>query len=105
MRVLIAAVGRLKQGPERELAASYRKRAEAAGRSLGFRDFEMIEIRESRAQDAERRRLAGGRGQRARRRRVLRHCAGARQRQRQRRANNEARIATARTAGNHAVQG
>ena len=57
MRVLIAAVGRFKQGPERELATSYRKRAEATGRSLGFRDFEMIEIRESRAQDAERRRV------------------------------------------------
>jgi len=57
MRLLIAAVGRLKQGPERELAASYRKRAEATGRALGFRDFEMIEIRESRAQDAERRRV------------------------------------------------
>jgi 23S rRNA (pseudouridine1915-N3)-methyltransferase len=56
MRILIAAVGRLKQGPERELAAVYRKRAEAIGRSLGLRDFEIVEIRESRAQDAERRR-------------------------------------------------
>ena len=57
MRVVIAAVGRLKQGPERELAASYRKRAEATGRALGFRDIEIVEIRESRAQDAERRRI------------------------------------------------
>jgi len=57
MRVLIAAVGRLKQGPERELAASYRKRAEATGRGLGLRDIEVVEIRESRAQDAERRRV------------------------------------------------
>jgi 23S rRNA (pseudouridine1915-N3)-methyltransferase len=57
MRLLIAAVGRLKQGPERELAASYRKRAEIAGRQLGLRDFEIVEIRESRAQDAERRRV------------------------------------------------
>jgi 23S rRNA (pseudouridine1915-N3)-methyltransferase len=56
MRLLIAAIGRLKQGSERELAASYRKRAQAAGRSLGLRDIEVIEIRESRAQDAERRR-------------------------------------------------
>jgi 23S rRNA (pseudouridine1915-N3)-methyltransferase len=56
MRVLIAAVGRLKQGPERELATAYRKRAEAIGRNLGLRDFEIVEIRESRAQDAERRR-------------------------------------------------
>jgi 23S rRNA (pseudouridine1915-N3)-methyltransferase len=57
MRVLIAAVGRLKQGAERDLAASYRKRAEAAGRPLGWRDLEVIEIRESRAQNAERRRV------------------------------------------------
>jgi len=57
MRVVIAAVGRLKQGPEREIAASYRKRAETTGRPLGFRDIEVIEIRESRAHDVERRRL------------------------------------------------
>jgi 23S rRNA (pseudouridine1915-N3)-methyltransferase len=57
MRILIAAVGRLKQGPERELAANYRKRAETVGRSLGLRDIEIVEIRESRAHDAERRRV------------------------------------------------
>jgi 23S rRNA (pseudouridine1915-N3)-methyltransferase len=57
MRLLVAAIGRLKQGPERELAAWYRKRAEATGRPLGWRDVEIIEIRESRAQGAERRRV------------------------------------------------
>jgi len=57
MRVLIAAVGRLKQGPERELAAAYCKRAMAVGRSFGLRAVEIVEIRESRAQDAERRRI------------------------------------------------
>jgi 23S rRNA (pseudouridine1915-N3)-methyltransferase len=57
MRLLIAAVGRLKRGAEHELAASYRKRAEATGRSLGLRDVEVIEIRESRAQNPERRRV------------------------------------------------
>jgi len=57
MRIVVAAVGRLKQGPERELASWYRKRAEAAGRPLGLREFEVVEIRESRAQDAERRRV------------------------------------------------
>ena len=56
MRLLICAIGRLKQGPERELAASYRKRAEDTGRPLGLRTIEIVEIRESRAQDAERRR-------------------------------------------------
>ena len=56
MRLLIVAVGRLKQGPERELAVAYRKRAEAVGRGFGLRDIEIVEIRESRAQDVERRR-------------------------------------------------
>ena len=57
MRIVIAAVGRLKQGPERELAAAYRKRAEQVGRAFGLRDIEIVEIRESRAADAERRRI------------------------------------------------
>src|ERR1700728_1181648 len=57
MRIVIAAVGRLKDGPERELAANYRKRAEAVGRGLGLREVETVEIRESRAQDAELRRI------------------------------------------------
>ena len=57
MRVLVAAVGRLKRGAEHELAASYCKRAEATGRSLGLRNVEVIEIRESRAQNPERRRV------------------------------------------------
>jgi 23S rRNA (pseudouridine1915-N3)-methyltransferase len=56
MRILVIAVGRLKQGPERELAETYRKRAAAVGRTLGLREIETLEIRESRAQDAERRR-------------------------------------------------
>jgi 23S rRNA (pseudouridine1915-N3)-methyltransferase len=56
MRVVIAAVGRLKQGPEHALAAEYRKRAQAVGRSFGLRDIEIVEIRESRAREAERRR-------------------------------------------------
>ena len=57
MRLLIATVGRLKQGPERDLAAAYHKHAEAVGRSLGLRGIEVVEIRESRAQDVERRRV------------------------------------------------
>jgi len=56
MRLVVAAVGRLKQGPERELAVSYGKRAANAGKPLGVRDIEVIEVRESRAHDAERRR-------------------------------------------------
>jgi 23S rRNA (pseudouridine1915-N3)-methyltransferase len=57
MRVIIIAIGRLKQGPERELAETYRKRAQAIGRGLGMREIEIVEIRESRAVDAERRRV------------------------------------------------
>jgi 23S rRNA (pseudouridine1915-N3)-methyltransferase len=55
MRILVAAVGRLKAGPERELAERYRKRAADAGRSLGLQGFDVVEIRESRADNVERR--------------------------------------------------
>ena len=57
MRIIVIAVGRLKQGPERELSEHYRGRFSALGRNLGVREIEIIEIRESRAQDAERRRI------------------------------------------------
>ena len=57
MRIVVAAVGRLKQGPERELAERYRKRAADAGRSVGLNAFDIVEIKESRADDAARRRL------------------------------------------------
>src|SRR6202165_4050910 len=57
MRIVVAAVGRLKQGPERELAERYRKRAADAGRSAGLTAFDIVEIRESRAGDAARRML------------------------------------------------
>jgi 23S rRNA (pseudouridine1915-N3)-methyltransferase len=57
MRIAVAAIGRLKDGPERELAERYRKRAEQSGRRLGFRDVELIEIRESRAQEVGKRTL------------------------------------------------
>ena len=51
MRLLVAAVGRLRDGPERELADRYLKRAGQIGRRIGFQDTEVVEIRESRAQD------------------------------------------------------
>ena len=57
MRLLVAAVGRLKKGPETELSERYRKRAVQTGRQLGLRDVEIIEIRESRAADPARRML------------------------------------------------
>jgi 23S rRNA (pseudouridine1915-N3)-methyltransferase len=55
MRIVVAAVGRLKQGPERDLAERYRKRAADAGRGIGFRGVEIIEIRESKAREMEKR--------------------------------------------------
>jgi 23S rRNA (pseudouridine1915-N3)-methyltransferase len=47
MRLLIAAVGKLKQGPERDLYAHYLGRAEAAGRKLHLSPFDSIEIAEA----------------------------------------------------------
>ena len=55
MRIIVAAIGRLKQGPETELSARYAKRAAQTGRSLGLREVEIIEIRESRAAEPEKR--------------------------------------------------
>lgn len=57
MRIVVAAVGRLKRGPETELAARYAKRAAQTGRTIGLRDIDVIEIRESRADDAGKRML------------------------------------------------
>jgi 23S rRNA (pseudouridine1915-N3)-methyltransferase len=45
----ILAVGRMKQGPERELCARYLERAAAGGRSLGLSGFAVAEFPESRA--------------------------------------------------------
>ncbi len=55
MRLIVAAVGRLKAGPERQLAERYRERAAQLGRGIGLRDIELVEIAESRNRDAGRR--------------------------------------------------
>ncbi|HLH89513.1 MAG TPA: 23S rRNA (pseudouridine(1915)-N(3))-methyltransferase RlmH [Xanthobacteraceae bacterium] len=55
MRLIVAAIGRLKAGPERELAERYRDRAAKVGRAVGLRDVEIVEIRESRAQETAKR--------------------------------------------------
>jgi 23S rRNA (pseudouridine1915-N3)-methyltransferase len=52
MRLIVISIGRLKQGPEQELAERYRERFEDIGRKLGFRGLEVLEIPESRARDA-----------------------------------------------------
>ena len=55
MRLIVAAIGRLKAGAERELAERYRDRVAKAGRAVGLRDIEIVEIRESRAPEVARR--------------------------------------------------
>ncbi|KIZ34319.1 MULTISPECIES: 23S rRNA (pseudouridine(1915)-N(3))-methyltransferase RlmH [Rhodopseudomonas] len=52
MRLAVIAIGRLKQGPERELAERYRARFDDVGRKLGLRGLEIHELPESRARDA-----------------------------------------------------
>lgn len=56
MRIVVAAIGRLK-GAETELSERYRKRAAQTGRQLGWRNVEIVEIRESRADDPSKRML------------------------------------------------
>ena len=51
MRLLVIAVGRLKDGPERDLVERYSQRFADMGRKLGFRGLEVHEIAESRARD------------------------------------------------------
>jgi len=55
MRLLIAAVGRLKAGPERELLARYVERTNAAGKSLALSPLDIVEIPESVAKTAAKR--------------------------------------------------
>jgi 23S rRNA (pseudouridine1915-N3)-methyltransferase len=55
MRLTVVAIGRLKQGPERQLAERYRERAAKSGRAIGFRSLDVVEVEESRAREAERR--------------------------------------------------
>ena len=55
MRIVIAAVGKLKRGPEQDLAERYRERAVKSGRGIGLRSLEVIEIAESRARETQRR--------------------------------------------------
>jgi len=53
MRLVVAAVGRLKAGPERELAERYRERASKLSRSVGLHPVDITEIEESRARRPE----------------------------------------------------
>ncbi len=53
MRIAIHAVGRLKAGPERELAERYLDRSEKAGRAIGLSGVSVREVPESRAREAQ----------------------------------------------------
>jgi len=52
MRLMVIAVGRLKDGPERELAERYAKRFDDLSRRIGMRGLELHEIPESKVKDA-----------------------------------------------------
>jgi len=65
MRVHIAAIGRMKQGPERQLVARYLDRAIAAGKPLALTGFEVAELAESRVSSAPSRKAEEARALRA----------------------------------------
>ncbi|MFY8032096.1 MAG: 23S rRNA (pseudouridine(1915)-N(3))-methyltransferase RlmH [Devosia sp.] len=52
MKIHVAAVGRMKQGPERELVARYLDRAVLSGKPLALTGFEVTELTESRSTSA-----------------------------------------------------
>lgn len=54
MKIFVAAVGRIRSGPEMELARDYASRAEAGGRQLGLAPVEIVEVeaRDARAEAA-----------------------------------------------------
>ncbi len=52
MRLMLAAVGRLKAGPDRELFDRYWDRLAASGRQLGITNIRHVELPESRAASA-----------------------------------------------------
>jgi 23S rRNA (pseudouridine1915-N3)-methyltransferase len=62
MRIVIHAVGKLKAGPERELAERYLDRADKAGRAIGITEVACREIMESRAREALQRKDEEARG-------------------------------------------
>lgn len=58
MKLLIAAVGRLKDGPERVLFARYAERLQAMARTVSFGPLSVIELSECRASSAQARKSA-----------------------------------------------
>ena len=65
MRIAIAAVGRMKSAPERELVSRYLDRAQASGKPLALTGFDVSELSESRAGSAAARKAEEAKGLRA----------------------------------------
>nr|WP_314256724.1 23S rRNA (pseudouridine(1915)-N(3))-methyltransferase RlmH [uncultured Devosia sp.] len=65
MRITIAAVGRMKAGPERELVARYLDRAVGGGKPLALTGFDVVELSESRASSSASRKADEAKGLRA----------------------------------------
>ena len=65
MRMTIAAVGRMKSGPERDLVARYLERATSGGKPLALTGFDVIELTESRAGSAASRKADEAKGLRS----------------------------------------
>ena len=65
MRLAIAAVGRMKSGPERDLVSRYLDRAVASGKPLALTGFDVFELNESRAGSAAARKVEEAKGLRA----------------------------------------
>lgn len=58
MRIRILCIGRMKDGPERELVDDYVARAQKTGKALGYRAVEEIELTSSSKDDEGQRLLA-----------------------------------------------
>ena len=65
MRIQLAAIGRMKQGPERELVARYLERATGTGKPLALTGFDVAETAESRGQTVRDRRTEEAKALRA----------------------------------------
>jgi 23S rRNA (pseudouridine1915-N3)-methyltransferase len=62
LRIRILCIGRMKDGPERELVDDYLARAQKTGKSLGYRAVEEVELNSS-SKDDESQRLIARHGQ------------------------------------------
>jgi 23S rRNA (pseudouridine1915-N3)-methyltransferase len=55
MRISIAAIGKLKKGPEHDLVGQYLERAQATGKQIGLSGFDISEYVEARGNNADQR--------------------------------------------------